>query len=158
MLETKLAPWLVAPVEHIGSTAVPGLAAKPILDLQAAVANLRVAPLIAESLTAAGWSYVAPALDRRPWRRFFVKVEDGRRVAHLHVMAQGTARWDEQLAFRNVLRGDPGLVEAYAALKRDLAARHRADRESYTAAKSHFVCAVLEQHTRDDSPDGGDAP
>ncbi len=73
-LQTRLAPWLVVPVEHVGSTAVPGLAAKPILDLQAAVANLGAVPLIAEKLAPVGWHHVPPELDQRPWRRFFVKV------------------------------------------------------------------------------------
>lgn len=68
-----------------------------------------------------------------------------RRVAHLHVMVAGTARWDEQLAFRDALRADPGLVDAYAALKRNPAARHATDRERYTSAKADFVRAVLDQ-------------
>lgn len=154
-LEASLASWLVAPVEHVGSTAVPGLAAKPILDLQAAVVDLRAAPVIAEILAPGGWNYVAPDLDRRPWRRFFVKVIAGRRVAHLHVMTKGTTRWDEQLAFRDALRADPDFAEAYAAVKRDLAAQHTADRESYTAAKSDFIRAVLEQRARGDSTSSG---
>lgn len=82
-LRLTLEPWLVTPVEHVGSTAVPDLAAKPILDFQIEVADLEVAPLIAEKLAPAGWFYVPPALDQRPWRRFFVKVADERRTAHL---------------------------------------------------------------------------
>jgi len=147
-LEASLASWLVAPVEHVGSTAVPGLAAKPILDLQAAVVDLRAAPVIGEILAPAGWNYVAPDLDRRPWRRFFVKVIAGRRVAHLQVMTKGTPRWEEQLAFRDALRADPNLVEAYASVKRHLAAQHTRDRERYTASKSDFIRAVLEQRAR----------
>ncbi len=149
LLEAQLAPWLVARVEHVGSTAVPGLAAKPIIDLQAAVADLRVAPRIAEALLPHEWHYVAPDLDQRPWRRFFVKVSDARRVAHLHVMTRGTERWEEQLAFRDALRAGPNLVEAYAALKRRLAAEHTTDREGYTAAKSQFIRAVLAQSSAD---------
>ena len=144
-LQASLAPWLVVPVEHVGSTAVPGLAAKPILDLQAAVANLGAVPLIAEKLAPVGWHHVPPELDQRPWRRFFIKVRGERRVAYLHVMVAGTARWDEQLVFRDALRADPGLVDSYAALKRDLAARHATDRERYTSAKADFVRAVLKQ-------------
>jgi GrpB-like predicted nucleotidyltransferase (UPF0157 family) len=144
-LQASLAQWLVVPVEHVGSTSVPGLAAKPILDLQAAIADLRAVPLIAEKLAPIGWHQVPPELDQRPWRRFFVKVGDGRRAAHLHVMVAGTARWDEQLIFRDALRADPSLAEAYAALKRDLVARHATDREQYSSAKAAFVRAVLEQ-------------
>ncbi len=143
-LQASLAPWLVAPVEHVGSTAVPGLAAKPILDFQAAVADLGAVALIAEKLALVGWYYVPPELDQRPWRRFFVKVSGGRRAAHLHIMAAGTPRWDEQLAFRDALRADPGLVKAYAAQKLELAARHATDRERYTSAKADFVRAVLD--------------
>lgn len=94
-----LAPWLVAPVEHVGSTAVPGLAAKPILDMQAAVADLGCAPDVAVALGTASWHHVAADLDGRPWHRFFVKVIDGHRAAHLHVMSRESARWSEQLAF-----------------------------------------------------------
>lgn len=146
-LQASLAAWLVLRVEHVGPTAVPGLAAKPILDLQAAVADLGAVPLIAEKLAPVGWHYVPPELDQRPWRRFFVKVSGEHRVAHLHVMAAGAVRWDEQLAFRDALRADPGLVDAYAALKRDLAARHATDRERYSCAKADFVRAVLKRNT-----------
>lgn len=86
LLEATLGGWLVAPIEHVGSTAVPNLCAKPILDLQAAVTNLDCAGDIAAALAHAGWHYVPPELDARAWRRFFVKVAQGRRVAHLHVM------------------------------------------------------------------------
>lgn len=143
-LEVSLSRWLVARVEHVGSTAVPGLAAKPILDLHAAVADLQSAPRIAKALAPMGWHYVPPKLDRRPWRRFLVKLSGERRVAHLHVMARDAARWGEQLDFRDRLRTDAILVERYAALKRHLAAQHGADRESYTVAKSGFIRAVLE--------------
>lgn len=143
LLEASLAPWLVASVEHVGSTAVPGLAAKPILDLQAAVADLQCAPCIADTLAPTGWHYVVPDLDGRPWRRFFVKVADGRRAAHLHLMTRDSARWKEQLVFRDALRADPTLAETYATLKRTLAAQHADDRELYTAAKTDFVHAVL---------------
>ncbi len=143
LLETALAPWLVLSVEHVGSTAVPGLAAKPILDLQAAVADLRCAPNIAVALSAASWHLVPVDLDGRPWRRFFVKVRHGCRVAHLHVLPRDSPRWVQQLAFRDALRADPALVERYAALKRDLAVRHGNDREAYTAAKATFVHAVI---------------
>lgn len=149
LLDAVLAPWLVAPVEHVGSPAVPGLAAKPILDLQAAGADLGFAPRIARVLAPAGWHWVAPELDRRPWRRFFVKVIDGHRAAHLHVMRRDNARWGEQLAFRDALRGDPSLAERYAALKMTLAAAHAGDRETYTAAKADFVRAVLDREGRE---------
>ena len=145
LLDVTLAAWLVVPVEHVGSTAVPGLPAKPILDLQAMITDLESTPDIAAALAPDRWHYVPPELDGRPWRRLFVKVVDGRRAGHLHVMAQGSARWGEQLAFRDALRADPALAQRYATLKQTLAVRHADDREAYTAAKSDFVRTVLAQ-------------
>lgn len=147
-LDTALVEWLVAPVEHVGSTAVPGLRAKPILDLQGAVADLDCALPIATALAPAGWIYVPPELDGRPWRRFFVQVANDHRTAHLHVMTRDEYRWGEQLVFRDALRADPALAQRYGALKRTLAARHAEDREVYTAAKADFIRAVLTQQRR----------
>ena len=120
-------------------------AAKPILDLQAAVADLEECALpIAEVLAHHGWEYVHPDLDHRPWRRFFVQVINDHRRAHLHVMTPGCPRWHEQLVFRDALRADQALMARCAALKQTLATRHAGDRESYSAAKSDFVRATLE--------------
>jgi GrpB-like predicted nucleotidyltransferase (UPF0157 family) len=146
VLQDLLAPWLDGQVEHVGSTAVPGLAAKPIIDLQAPVQDLAVAEPVAPVLAAHDWHYVHPDLDQRPYRRFFVKVVDGRRDAHLHVLVAGGPRWRGQLAFRDALRTRPETVRAYAQLKHDLAARHPDDREAYTAGKRLFVEEILARH------------
>jgi GrpB-like predicted nucleotidyltransferase (UPF0157 family) len=137
---------LVADVEHVGSTAVPGLAAKAVLDLMAGVVSLDTARAAEAVLAPAGWHYVPPALDQRPWRRFFVKVRDGRREAHLYLLDPSTDRWRRQLVFRDALRGNPGLVAEYAALKGALATEFRDDREGYTRAKAAFVGRVLAAH------------
>ena len=141
-----LAPWLVDRVEHVGSTAVPGLAAKPIIDLMASVSD--VDAVVDEAggwLAADGWCYVPPELDQRDWRRFFVKpdAEGERRVAHLHVIPVGHPRWAQQIAFRDALRADDRLARAYEDVKRLAAARHHDDREAYTSAKTQFVMDVL---------------
>ena len=88
---------------------------------------------------------VPPDLDQRPWRRFFVKVADGRRSAHLHVMSPDSPRWRQQLNFRDALRADPVLTAEYAALKRTLADQYADDREAYTAAKADFIRSVLDR-------------
>jgi GrpB-like predicted nucleotidyltransferase (UPF0157 family) len=147
-LETLLAPWLTARVEHIGSTAIPDLPAKPIIDLQAPVTDLGDLDPIAAALAPHDWHYVDPDLDQRPWRRFFVKVTDGRRSAHLQVMTSDSPRWHQQIAFRDALRADPILTADYAALKHVLAAKHADDREAYTAAKSDFIRTVLDGSTQ----------
>lgn len=148
-LDGLLARWLVEPTQHVGSTAVPGLVAKPIIDVQAAVAGFNSVDAVAEVLSPSGWHLVPTELDGRSWRRFLVKVVDGHRAAHLHLLPAGSAGWDEQLAFRDALRADPVLVDQYAELKRALAARYSDDREGYTNAKTECVHAVLQGRTPD---------
>lgn len=144
-----LAPWLVDGVEHVGSTAVPGLAAKPIIDLMASVTDLDTAVGQASGrLVADGWCYVPPDLDRRPWRRFFVKPDSSgqRREAHLQLVQAGHPRWNEQLRFRDALRRDDRLAQRYEDLKRRLAEQRGHDREAYTEGKAEFVASVLRDH------------
>lgn len=86
-----------------------------------------------------------PDLDQRPWRRFFIRVTAGRRSAHLHLMTAGDERWSQHSPSVRRCEPIPSLAAAYAELKRDLAARHTADREGYTAAKSDFVRMVLDR-------------
>ena len=142
-LHELLKPWLAGRIEHVSSTAVPGLAAKPIIDLQAPVPELAVAELIAGVLSAHDWHYVPPELEQRPYRRFFIKVKSGHRAAHLHLLLPDSARWEQQLTFRDTLRTRPDLAHAYGQLKTDLAQRHREDREAYTAGKHRFIQDVL---------------
>lgn len=141
-LAALLAPWLVDGIEHIGSTAVPGLAAKPIVDVMASVTDLDlVVAQASKSLEADGWCYVPPELDGRPWRRFFVKPDPTgrRREAHLHLIAAGHPRWEAQIRFRDALRRDQGLAREYEELKRRLTKAHGHDREAYTRGKAEFV-------------------
>jgi GrpB-like predicted nucleotidyltransferase (UPF0157 family) len=151
-LTVLLTPWLVAGVEHVGSTAVPGLAAKPIIDLMASVRDPdAVVDQAVDLLAADGWCYVPPELDSGgSWRRFFVKPEPSgqHRYAHLHVIGVGNPRWAEQIAFRDALRRDDELAGRYADLKRRLAAEHAKDREAYTDAKGEFVRDVLGRDAR----------
>lgn len=142
-LRGLLHPLLLEGIHHVGSTAVPGLPAKPIIDLMAGVRSLDDAAAIAAILTPDGWHFVLPELDGRSWRRFLVLVHNESRVAQLHLMEPATSRWREQLAFRDALRGDPALAADYGELKRDLALRFRDDREAYGYAKEAFVRGVL---------------
>jgi GrpB-like predicted nucleotidyltransferase (UPF0157 family) len=84
-------------------------------------------------------------LDRRPWRRFFVKPDASgqHRIAHLHVIRAGHPRWSEQIAFRDALRRDGELARRYEDLKRRLSARYAQDREAYTEAKAAFIADVF---------------
>lgn len=146
VVRDQVATILSADVEHVGSTSVPGLAAKPIIDVMAEAEDLdaAVASFGAE-LAAAGWCYVPPELDQREWRRFFVLPDPSgqHRAAHLHLIQAGHHRWRDQLAFRDALRADPALVARYAALKRGLIDAYAGEREAYTEGKADFVREVL---------------
>jgi GrpB-like predicted nucleotidyltransferase (UPF0157 family) len=128
-LRGVLGRWLLGPVEHVGSTSVPGLTAKPVIDLMAQAADPDAVVTLAGAELS--WNYVPPQLDGRPFRRFFAKVSpDGaHRLAHLHLMFAGAGRWAEQLRFRDALRADPALRDEYAAVKSRLARAHGGDRE-----------------------------
>ena len=143
-LADLLEPWAAAPLEHVGSTAVQGLPAKPVVDLLAPVRSLVAAEAADEVLAAAGWHLVPPGLDQRPWRRMYVLPDGDRRVAHLHLVEADHERFRDTLRFRDQLRQRPELASAYARLKYDAAEEHRDDREAYTAAKTAFVRSVVD--------------
>jgi GrpB-like predicted nucleotidyltransferase (UPF0157 family) len=139
-----LSSFDVKEVEHIGSTSIFDLPAKPIIDLMAIVPSYDCIDDIAVKLGEYQWHFVPPELDNRPWRRFFIKVENQKRVAHLQAMLKGEPRWVQQLSFRNRLNRNPSLREEYATLKKDLAKKYFNDREAYSQAKTEFIQRVLE--------------
>lgn len=130
-------------VVHIGSTAVPGLPAKPIIDLMAGVDSLADADALMAPLLEAGYVTSAEFNAALTDRRWLMRHAEGRRTHHLHLVVHDGRLWRERLAFRTALRADPALAERYALLKAELAARHPDDREAYTRAKGAFVRAVL---------------
>ncbi len=150
-LHLLLERWLLGPIEHVGSTAIPGIVAKPVIDLMAQVTDAdEVVTQAGGTLDGMNWRHVPPELDGRSWRRFFAKVSpDGRhRLAHLHLMSAGAARWDQQIRFRDALRASPALRDEYAALKSRLASIYADDRERYTDEKAIFVTRVCATSTR----------
>jgi XTP/dITP diphosphohydrolase len=142
-LMESLRPFVIGTIEHIGSTAVPGLAAKPIIDLIGRIPTFDNIAVIARALQPDGWHYVLPDLDQRPHRRFFIKVENDKRVAHLQCLLPDSSHWTAQVQFRDLLIGDQALRDEYADLKQESAERHRADREAYTRSKSAFIERAL---------------
>lgn len=139
-LESILAPWLAGRIEHIGSTAVPGLCAKPVIDIMAPVHSLEASRPAIDAAVAAGYVYAAYKAEFMHW---FCKPSPGHRTHHLHLLPLDSALWQQRLAFRDALRRSPALAGEYAALKRQLAARFRFDREAYTEAKGPFIERVL---------------
>ena len=134
----RLAPLLPASVElhHFGSTAVPGLAAKPVIDMIALVADLD-AP-IAALVQLGGYQYPQAFNATLAHRRFLCYPTATHRTHHLHFVDE-PGELERRLRFRDRLRADPVLAGEYATLKRMLAERYRDDREAYTEAKSEFV-------------------
>lgn len=129
-------------LEHMGSTAVPGLPAKPILDVMAGRPAAGALHPYVVALEAAGYRYRGES--GIPGRDYFVRDDAaGRRTHHLHLVEHGGALWRSHLAFRDYLRGAPARAAAYAVLKRDLAARYPTDRAAYTDGKAAFIAETL---------------
>jgi GrpB-like predicted nucleotidyltransferase (UPF0157 family) len=127
-------------IEHVGSTAVPGLAAKPIIDLDVVIANMAVLPRVIAGLAALGYQHEGDLGLRG--REAFASPE-GTPAHHLYVCPAGSPELARHLAFRDYLRGDRGQARAYADLKRGLARQFGADREAYTRGKTAFIERAL---------------
>ncbi|WP_060673807.1 GrpB family protein [Rossellomorea vietnamensis] len=149
-LMQRLGPFGVKEVEHVGSTSIRDLPAKPIIDVMAKISSFDEVDEIAGILAGDQWHYVPAELDNRPWRRFFIKVEDDKRVAHLHLMLEGELRWEQQRIFRDCLNGDSSLKEEYAELKKRLAIQFPDDREAYSDGKTAFIQRVLDGSEAED--------
>ncbi len=127
-------------IHHIGSTAIPGIRAKPILDLLGVVDRIEVLDENAHMLEQLGYR-------RRgelgiPGRRYFSKPREGTRSHHLHIYEQGDPNIDRHLFFRDYLLAHPEAAAAYDRLKTELAARFPNDTLAYTDAKTDFITAI----------------
>ena len=140
LLEAVLKPWLAGGIEHVGSTAIAGMPAKPVIDIMAGVANLDVSRPAIEAVSKLGYVYFPYRVDIMHW---FCKPSAAFRTHHLHLVPVGSRRWEECLAFRDAIRKDATLAKEYAALKMRLAIEFRFDREAYTEGKGPFVRRVL---------------
>lgn len=127
-------------IHHVGSTAVPGLAAKPIIDILVGVDSLEAARACFEPLAGLDYLYAPYRTEEMHW---FCKPHPSRRTHHLHLVPTDSPRFRDELAFRDRLRADPAAAAEYAELKRDLARRFTTDRESYTDAKAEFIRRTL---------------
>ena len=138
-----LLPGRLIDIQHIGSTAVPGLAAKPIVDLLAGVESLDVARALADPLCRSGYTTSAKFNASLPDRQWFMRWANGHRTHHLHVVVHGGKAWRQRLRFRDLLRGDVLLAARYTGLKAQLSATHPHDREAYTEAKTAFILSQV---------------
>jgi len=155
-----------ATIEHIGSTSVPGLGAKPIIDI---LIGLRVEDdldKVIVPMQQSGYTYFKKYEPMMPYRRLFIKLEplpdkmppaivdigeelvtgkDFRAMVNIHVLVEGTLHWDRHIAFRDFLRAHPDTRDAYDALKKELSLREFRDTLEYNQAKDAFVKEVEQQ-------------
>ncbi|MDP9316341.1 MAG: GrpB family protein [Chloroflexota bacterium] len=129
-------------IDHIGSTAIPQLAAKPVIDIQISVLALEPVTAYRSAIEAVGfiWRANNPDLTKRYFREAL-----GQRGTHIHVRRAGS--WSEQFAllFRDYLRTHPDDAEHYATLKQHLAQQYRHERDTYVAAKGPFIWTVMQR-------------
>ena len=147
-LERTLPPRLVKRIAHIGSTAVPGLSAKPVIDIQVEVKSLEdVRTGVVPVLQALGYEYIwRPTIgEQAPFYAWFIKRNAaGHRTHHIHMVEPDQAS-DDRILFRDFLRSHPGDVQRYETLKRALCAVYPNDRVAYTKGKTDFIASVLKQ-------------
>lgn len=135
----------IVDIQHVGSTAIPGLSAKPIIDIQIAVKSLSEMKIIAiPALQKLGYEYWYDNPDFE--RMFFVKglpPFGDKRTHHVHIVEPTSKHWIEKIAFRDYLISHSGAAKEYEQLKMELAQKHTFDREEYTSAKGAFVNMIL---------------
>ncbi len=155
-LRAQFGPDVLVRTAHFGSTAVPGLAAKPVIDVLVEVTSFETAKReMIPQLEAQGYLYFWRS-DSPPGHIMLIKGYDvpGAQKYHLHAAPAGHPLW-ERLLFRDYMRAHPETAARYQALKQRLAEQHRNDREAYTRGKAEFVIAVTRQAQEDHSPTAG---
>lgn len=141
LLGDSIGDWTTGGIHHVGSTAVPGLDAKPVIDILVGVESLEASRACFDPLARLDYLYAPYRTEEMHW---FCKPHPSRRTHHLHLVPTASSRFRDELAFRDLLRASPETAAEYAALKRDLAERFADDREAYTDAKADFIQRSLE--------------
>ena len=129
----------VLDIQHVGSTAIPGMVAKPIIDIGVAVVDFEEARALVAPVEGLGYAYRGEL--GIPRRHYFVKGDP--RTHHIHMNEIGSQAWKDHIFFRDMLVRQPELAEEYAALKLALAQRYPSDREAYLEGKAPFIRRVL---------------
>ncbi len=143
----SVAEDFIVDVEHIGSTAIPGIVSKPIIDILAAINSLSNIVKIIVPLKTLGYIYRGE--QGIPDRHLFVKVGEDYRTHHLHVVEKEHSEWPKHILFRDYLRKHPQDAQEYSKLKQTLLKKYELDREKYTESKSDFIRRILEKARQD---------
>lgn len=136
-------------IEHVGSTAVPGLGAKPVIDIMLGVDHLAEVELRIPDLVARDYEYIRRYESEFPERRLFAKPQQRPRAFYLHSVERSMPFWHWHILFRDFLRRHAQVVSEYYELKKRLAATFGDDRDGYTKAKTAFIEAALERAQRE---------
>ena len=139
LLQTAVGKF-VLDIQHVGSTSIPGMLAKPIIDIAIAVRNFENAHICIKPIEQIGYEYRGE--NGIPRRHFFVKGKP--RTLHIHMNELGSRDWNNQIIFRDYLTRHPNIAKKYAELKTELAKRYPTDRQSYLDGKSPFIERILQ--------------
>lgn len=143
----KKFPAIIKRIEHFGSTAVPNISSKPVVDMLVEISSLKeVKEKVVPVLTTLGYDYFwRPEIDSPPMYAWFIKRDkDGKRTHHIHMVEANSGLWD-RLYFRDYLREYPKVAKEYEELKTALAGLYPHDREKYTKAKTRFIVSVTKK-------------
>jgi GrpB-like predicted nucleotidyltransferase (UPF0157 family) len=138
-----LFPEAFLAIEHVGSTAVPGMAAKPIVDMIGGVGSMEEADALLPALCQNGYSTSAEFNATLTDQRWLMRHANGHRTHHLHLIIHEAIEWRRKITFRNALRANPDVARRYQELKANLAKAMGSDREAYTSAKAEFVEEIV---------------
>lgn len=133
---------VAARIEHVGSTSVRGLAAKPVIDIMVGLEDFWAADALVPKIEALGYEYVQKYEDVMAFRRYFFKDREGVRTHQIHMVGIGTEFWERHILFRDYLRQNPRVAARYAALKKELAEREWQDTNEYAGAKTEFIRGI----------------
>lgn len=132
-------------IEHIGSTSVPNLPAKPIIDIMVGLKDFQIADLVVLKLIEKGYKYFPQYEDEMPDRRFFKKIIEGQTISHIHMVELADKFWQRHLLFRDYLRTNPDTAQQYTQLKNDLSKQDWPSSNDYADAKTDFIRKIEKQ-------------
>jgi GrpB-like predicted nucleotidyltransferase (UPF0157 family) len=139
LLDEAIGSWITGGIHHVGSTSVPGLAAKPTIDIAVGVVDLSTSRPCIDILAELRYCYWPYRSEVMHW---FCKPHQSRRTHHLHLIPTGSTRFREEITFRDYLRTHPAGAKRYQQLKQRLARKHPHDREAYTQGKADLVAEL----------------
>lgn len=142
LIEQTIKQYIAGGIHHIGSTAIEGLSAKPVIDILVGVKSLEKSRSAIELLEKIGYCYFPYKPQYEHW---FCKPSPEHRTHHLHLMPTNSPEYKAAIAFRDCLRSHPKEKREYEKLKVNLAKKHTYDREAYTDAKFEFVRKIVKK-------------